>query len=68
MWDAVGEPWPSTPRKEPQVAQPGTDQNKLTPLEGQELAVLIIQAFGTLPPTEGDEAKQIFAQINAMAI
>ena len=57
-------PWPSTPRKEPQVAQPGTDQNKLTPLEGQELAVLIIQAFGTLPPTEGDEAKQIFAKIN----
>ncbi|MCX7826162.1 MAG: hypothetical protein N2689_11480, partial [Verrucomicrobiae bacterium] len=42
----------------------GPEQNKLTPLESQELAVLIIQAFRRLPAAENEEASMIFAKIN----
>jgi hypothetical protein len=57
-------PLAATPRTEPQASPPGADQNKLTPLESQELVVLIIQAFSRLPTSESEEASQIFARIN----
>ena len=57
-------PMASAPRTEPLTSPPGAEPNKLTPLESQELAVLIIQAFRRLPPSEGEEASQIFAKIN----
>jgi uncharacterized protein YbaR (Trm112 family) len=57
-------PLASTPRTEVQASPPGEDQNKLTPLESQELAVLVIQAVKTLPAMESEEAIQILAKVN----
>lgn len=57
-------PLPSGAHQQAQASPPEAEQNKLTPLESQELAVLIIQAFRRLPPSESEEASHIFAKIN----